>query len=146
MKKSILRALEFPHRRGGSDSRHAVGLVIRLVALILLAAVSVQASAETFTNLLSFTGSGGAYPGQVPQDLTLSGTTLYGMTAGGGSSGDGTVFSIGTNGSGFQSLFSFSGTNGAQSFGQLGVERHDLVRDDRIWRQQRRGQCFQHRD
>ena len=42
--------------------------------------------------------------------LALSGTTLYGMTVEGGSSGDGNVFSLGTNGSGYQNLLSFSGT------------------------------------
>ena len=120
MRKLILRVLEFRHRRGGSDSLHAVGLVIRLGALILLAAASGQANAQTFTSLLSFTGTGGAYPGLSPYgDLTVSGTTLYGMTPFGGSSGDGNVFSIGTNGSGYQNLFSFSGTNGVLPRGNL---------------------------
>ena len=97
MRKLILRVLEFRHRRGGSDSLHAVGLVIRLGALILLAAASGQANAQTFTSLLSFTGTGGAYPGHYPGgDVTLSGTTLYGMTALGGSGGDGSFSASGS--------------------------------------------------
>ena len=95
-----------------------MGLVIRLGALILLAAASGQANAQTFTSLLSFTGTGGAYPGHYPGgDVTLSGTTLYGMTALGGSGGDGSVFSIGVDGTNYQNVLSFSG-NGGPSPGQ----------------------------
>ena len=50
--------------------------------------------------------------------LTLTGTTLYGMTDYGGSAGQGNVFSIGTNGTGYQNMVSFSGgTNGANPQG-----------------------------
>ncbi len=75
---------------------------------------SVGTNGSGFQNLLSFTGTGGAYPGINPTyGLTLSGTTLYGMTDQGGSSGDGEIFSVSTNGSGFQTLLSFTGTGGA---------------------------------
>ena len=58
---------------------------------------SVSTSGTGFQSLLSFSGTLGAYPGMEPWDsLTLSGTTLYGMTGQGGSSGDGNVFSLGT--------------------------------------------------
>jgi len=40
--------------------------------------------------------------------LILSGSTLYGMTSGGGSDDAGTIFSIGTNGSNFKLLHSFT--------------------------------------
>jgi uncharacterized repeat protein (TIGR03803 family) len=40
--------------------------------------------------------------------LILSGTTLYGTAYGGGRSGDGTVFAININGTGFTNLHSFS--------------------------------------
>ena len=66
---------------------------------------------------LSFSGTNGKDPNF--GSLTLSGTTLYGMTVEGGSSGDGNVFSIGTNGSGYQNLLSFSGTNGDCPDGSL---------------------------
>jgi uncharacterized repeat protein (TIGR03803 family) len=42
----------------------------------------------------------------------LSGNTLYGTTAGGGTNGDGTVFAINTNGTGFTKLYDFSNRNG----------------------------------
>lgn len=48
----------------------------------------------------------GGYP---VGSLTLFGTTLYGMTNNGGSSGSGTLFSINTDGSGFRVLQSFAG-------------------------------------
>jgi uncharacterized repeat protein (TIGR03803 family) len=61
--------------------------------------------------LHSFAGGG---EGSVPiGSLTLSGSTLYGMTDYGGSKGDGTVFSINTNGTGFSVLHSFTGSDGA---------------------------------
>jgi uncharacterized repeat protein (TIGR03803 family) len=68
--------------------------------------------AQTFTILHRFTAtsgplstnSDGAYPG----GLILSGNTLYGGTGGGGSLGNGTVFAINTNGTGFSTLYSFT--------------------------------------
>ena len=40
--------------------------------------------------------------------LILSGNTLYGTANGGGSSGNGTVFAVNTNGTGFTNLHSFT--------------------------------------
>jgi uncharacterized repeat protein (TIGR03803 family) len=51
------------------------------------------------------TNSDGAYPGGT---LILSGNTLYGTAGRGGASGNGTVFAINTNGSGFTNLHSFT--------------------------------------
>jgi uncharacterized repeat protein (TIGR03803 family) len=83
-----------------------------------------------FTNLYSFTGAG---DGANPYDgLVLSGATLYGTVAGGTSSGNGTVFAIGTNGVNFNVIHSFtsliSGTNsdGAQPRGALIVSNGSL--------------------
>ncbi len=72
-----------------------------------------------FTNLHSFTAlshitygtnSDGGHP---EAGLILSGNTLYGTAASGGSSGYGTVFAVSTNGTGFTTLYSFTawGTN-----------------------------------
>jgi uncharacterized repeat protein (TIGR03803 family) len=52
--------------------------------------------------------SDGAHPEAA---LTLSGNTLYGTCANGGSSGNGTIFAINTDGTGFTNLYSF--THGA---------------------------------
>ncbi|MGD0251475.1 MAG: choice-of-anchor tandem repeat GloVer-containing protein [Verrucomicrobiota bacterium] len=43
--------------------------------------------------------------------LALSGGTLYGMTSAGGAGGNGTVFSVGTNGNNFTTLYSFTATD-----------------------------------
>src|SRR6202142_1722671 len=76
-----------------------------------------QATAQTFTPLYSFTNSpDGAYP---QGDLVLSGNTLYGTTSQGGfvidgdnsGLGNGTVFAININGSGYTNLYLFGSTN-----------------------------------
>lgn len=43
--------------------------------------------------------------------LALSGGTLYGTASAGGSGGNGTVFSVGTNGNNFTTLYSFTATD-----------------------------------
>jgi uncharacterized repeat protein (TIGR03803 family) len=60
-----------------------------------------------FATLHSFMGGeGGAWP---EAGLILSSDTLYGTTASGGEFGQGTVFKINTDGTGFAILFSFTG-------------------------------------
>ena len=75
----------------------------------------------TYTRLYSFMNN--ATSGYQPLgSLTLStgGTTLYGMTYGGGASGYGTIFKIGTNGT-YTHLYSFKGnsTSGTNPEGSL---------------------------
>jgi autotransporter-associated beta strand protein/uncharacterized repeat protein (TIGR03803 family) len=73
-----------------------------------------------FQKLVSFSGTSGAYLGAQPGgDLTVNGSTIYGMTTGGGANGEGTIFRLNTDGTGFQTLFSFSGTNCSGSWGSL---------------------------
>ena len=62
-----------------------------------------------FRNLYSFGSSpnDGADP-QAGLILSLSGNTLYGTAAAGGSSGNGTVFGINANGTGFTTLYRFT--------------------------------------
>ena len=57
------------------------------------------------TCIVSLAGSDGDYP---YAGLILSGNTLYGTTAYGGSSGNGTVFAVNTDGTGFTNLHSFT--------------------------------------
>ena len=63
-----------------------------------------------FASLHSFTGTN---DGAQPADMLVEGSdgTFYGTTSGGGSSGNGTVFQISTNGTGFKTLYSFSAGN-----------------------------------
>jgi hypothetical protein len=76
------------------------------------------ADSQTLKTLLQFSGSGGTAIGASPYgSLTLGGTTLYGMTTEGGA-GYGNVFSVGTDGTNYQNLVSFtgSGTTGVGPF------------------------------
>jgi len=68
-----------------------------------------QVAAQTFTTLYNFTG----WPdGRSPEcTLVLSGNTLYGTTAGGGSGESGTVFKLNTDGTSFTTLYSFGPTD-----------------------------------
>ena len=81
---------------------------------------------HTFTFLDSNTGTNA--DGATPLGaMALSGGTLFGTTSAGGAAGNGTVFSVGTNGNNFATLYSFSamdpvtGTNtdGAIPYGGL---------------------------
>jgi uncharacterized repeat protein (TIGR03803 family) len=85
---------------------------------------AVNTDGNGFTNLYSFTaysgssgvdGEGTNSDGAWPQaGLILAGSTLYGSAEFGGSLGNGTVFSINTNGTGFTNLHTFSiGSDGA---------------------------------
>jgi uncharacterized repeat protein (TIGR03803 family) len=86
-------------------------LVVLAAALSLIPAG--PARAQTFTTLYSFTnGSDGAYP---KGGLILSGNTLYGMTQDGGTSSNGTVFEVNTDGTGFASLYSFTALDHSDS-------------------------------
>src|SRR5438045_296705 len=69
-----------------------------------------QVTAQTFTNVHNFTGGSGGY--EPSAGLILSGNTLYGTAAAGGSSSRGTVFALNTDGTGFTNLHSFTATAG----------------------------------
>jgi uncharacterized repeat protein (TIGR03803 family) len=91
-------------------------------ALIVTAALLAAgpASAQVVTVIHSF--SGGATDGAGPgTSLLLSGSTLYGMTYSGGAAGQGTIFSLGTGGTGFNVMYSFAGpfTDGGDPSGTL---------------------------
>ena len=83
--------------------------------------ISISLSNNTCTTLHSFTGSDGSTP---YGSLTLSsdGTKLYGMSSGGGDSGDGVVFSINLSNSNQYSIihtFTNTGDDGALPWGSL---------------------------
>jgi uncharacterized repeat protein (TIGR03803 family) len=78
---------------------------------------ALSADGTGLTNLHNFTGgSNGATP---YSGLLLSGNTLYGTTAYGGSSSVGTVFKVNTDGTGFTNLHSFTGGDGANPYPSL---------------------------
>jgi uncharacterized repeat protein (TIGR03803 family) len=66
----------------------------------------------TATYGLNSTNSDGANP---YTGLILSGNTLFGTASGGGTNGNGTVFAVNTNGTGFTTLHSFTATSGSNS-------------------------------
>jgi uncharacterized repeat protein (TIGR03803 family) len=67
---------------------------------------AVSTNGTGFTNLYNFSGGNdGANP---EGGLVLAGNTLYGTTFYGGTNGNGTVFAISTNGTGFTKLYSFT--------------------------------------
>jgi uncharacterized repeat protein (TIGR03803 family) len=69
--------------------------------LYIFSATTYDSSSEN----ASSTNSDGAVPYSV---LVLSGNTLYGTTKRGGTNGEGTVFAINTDGTGFTNLYTFS--------------------------------------
>ena len=92
---------------------------------------SVNTDGSGYTVLYSFTGStlNGSYStnadGANPvAGLVLSGTTLYGTTTGGGNSGNGTVFSVNTNGTGFSILYSFTAVDPTYGTNRDGAGPH----------------------
>jgi uncharacterized repeat protein (TIGR03803 family) len=54
--------------------------------------------------------------------LTMSGNTLYGTAIGGGSAGNGTIFSINSDGTGFTTLHSFSGSSFSSDYGTTNAD------------------------
>ena len=97
------------------------------VGLSPLVVVSFQA--QTLTTLHSFSGTlDGARPESI---LFLQGDTLYRSTRYGGAGGDGTVFKIHTDGTGFKSLYSFTSLDAGTSanpYGLLAVSNGSLYR------------------
>ena len=70
--------------------------------------IAINTDGTGFTTLYSFTGgTDGAYP---LAGLLLSDNTLYGTASQGGNSGNGTVFAVNTDGTGFTNLHTFTAT------------------------------------
>ena len=77
----------------------------------------IGADGTGYSVLHSF-GGFGSEGGSPIGSLLLGGSKLYGMTYGGGN-GVGTIFQIGTDGTGFSLLHSFSGLDGINPYGSL---------------------------
>ena len=86
---------------------------ISFLTATVVALFASSAGSQTLTTIATFTGTGGTASGDYPAgNLTIGGTTLYGMTGAGGVGGIGNVFSVGTDGTNYRNLLSFTGTNG----------------------------------
>src|SRR6266446_1694376 len=84
------------------------------LALLGFALAACDLRAQTFTILHSFTALNGNTnsDGALPQTgLILSGNALYGTASYGGSSSNGAVFTVNTDGTGFTNLHSFAALN-----------------------------------
>lgn len=94
-------------------------------ALAVLVAANSCGQTLPFTVLHTFIGrSDGAYP---YASLVLSAGTLYGTACYGGSEGEGTVFKVNTDGTGFATLHSFTnGLDGRQPQAQLALSGNTL--------------------
>jgi uncharacterized repeat protein (TIGR03803 family) len=93
------------------------------VVSALALALAGDASATTYRVLKSFNGPDGSSP---QPGLVLEGTTLYGTAGGGGTSSNGVVFKLNTDGSGYAVLRSFNGSDGAYPQGGLALGGNTL--------------------
>ena len=86
--------------------------------------ISTDGSGFQFLHSFNLQSEGGEPCGS----LTISGSTLYGMNSGGGLSGIGTIFQINTDGSGFQLLHNFTGSqaDGSLPYGSLNLSGSTL--------------------
>ena len=85
---------------------------------------SFNPATNQFKVLVDFVGANGAFG---INSLTLSGSTLYGTTGGGGLKNDGVVFSVHTDGTGFTLLHQFSGSDGLTPSGNLQIGAGNVV-------------------
>lgn len=101
-----------------------------VITLLILIMISTHAHSQWNAGVLhSFNGSDGAIS---KGSLTLFGTTIYGRTSSGGANGEGVIFKIETDSSGFQVLYDFQ----TGSSNMLGKEPHHdamLYYDDNLY-------------
>src|SRR2546425_12257289 len=80
-----------------------------------------QVAAQIFTTLHSFSKTSGSLSsntdGALPRAVIISGNILYGTAQYGGRSGQGAVFAVNTEGTGFTNLHSFGGGSGGSCSG-----------------------------
>jgi uncharacterized repeat protein (TIGR03803 family) len=87
---------------------------------------AVHTDGTGFTILHSFIG--GSDGGNPHAGLVLSGNTLYGTASAGGSSGQGTIFAVNMDGTGFTNLYHFTGaSDGANPIGGLILSGNTLL-------------------
>jgi len=91
-----------------------------LVSMLIVSVTLISADrlgAQVFKTLYTFTNNIGSNP---VGGLVLSGNVLYGMTGSGGGGGQGAVFAVNTDGTGFTNLYTFTaGRDGADPYNGL---------------------------
>ena len=104
------------------------GMALRGGASSMGVIFKIDTAGDNFSLLHSFTGGSG--DGKEPMgSLTLSGSSLYGMTRYGGATADGVIFKIDTDGSDYDNLHEFAGGNddGASPRGSLIISEESLA-------------------
>ncbi len=87
---------------------------------------SVDTNGTNYKDLVDFDGNTSPNGDEPYGSLIISGTTLYGMTYMGGA-GYGCIFSIDTNGGGYNDLYNFTGTTGGEwPYGSLVISGNEL--------------------
>jgi uncharacterized repeat protein (TIGR03803 family) len=90
-----------------------LGLADQVAGLTSNSTPSVQA-APTASPFAALSGFNGSFDGIAPEaGLVCSGGVLYGTTSAGGTNGNGTLFAMNTDGTGFRSVYQFTVTNGS---------------------------------
>jgi uncharacterized repeat protein (TIGR03803 family) len=107
------------------------GETVKRIASILIIAftASITTAAETNTYNILHSFSGGTTDGATGNiGVVIGGSMLYGMTETGGANNKGTIYKLGTNGSGFSILHSFAGgsTDGLCPLGGLILDSSTL--------------------
>jgi len=77
-----------------------------------------------YTKLLDFDGF--AFGSHPSRGLTISGSTLFGMTTSGGINGDGVIFRMNIDGSGYSTLLNFNYVNGSSPWSTLNLSGSTL--------------------
>jgi len=85
--------------------------------------IGIGATNAQLTNLHVFTGTDGKAP---HGSLIVSGNKFFGMTTAGGANNEGVIFSIDTNGTGYNVMYSFSSTSGHLALGHLTLAGNKL--------------------
>ena len=99
--------------------------VSAIILIVILTAFVAQTSKAQYTKLHTFDAFG---KGSNPYSyVTLSGNVLYGTTGFGGTNGNGILFKVNTDGSGFTKMVDFDGVNkGTNPFGSLTLSGNEL--------------------
>lgn len=106
--------------------------------MLLIACIAPLATAAQITLLHEFGGQDGAYP---HQGLRFDGTSLYGVTLNGGTGIYGTVYTIRPDGTAFNVLHNFNGSNGWEPRG-LALAGSQLIGTTRLGGSGGRGNVF----